>query len=128
GAKNAIVNVTGGTTMTLTDANIAVDLVRDAAGNDVNIIFGVAVNENLNDEMIVTVIATGFDEEGANANNFVYSSKVANHEFITNKTQYLSEEIKEQTKKKEEEQQNLVQEAAMEADDDLPINQKLYQN
>ncbi len=119
GAKNAIVNVTGGTTMTLTDANIAVDLVRDAAGNDVNIIFGVAVNENLNDEMIVTVIATGFDEEGANANNFVYSSKVDNHEFITNKTQYLSEEIKEQTKKKEE-QQNLVQEAAMEADDDLP--------
>lgn len=120
GAKNAIVNVTGGTTMTLTDANIAVDLVRDAAGNDVNIIFGVAVNENLNDEMIVTVIATGFDEEGANANNFVYSSKVDNHEFITNKTQYLSEEIKEQTKKKEEEQQNLVQEAAMEVDDDLP--------
>nr|WP_286642493.1 cell division protein FtsZ [Spiroplasma ixodetis] len=120
GAKNAIVNVTGGTTMTLTDANIAVDLVRDAAGNDVNIIFGVAVNENLNDEMIVTVIATGFDEEGANANNFVYSSKVDNHEFITNKTQYLSEEIKEQTKKKEEEKQNLVQEAAMEADDDLP--------
>lgn len=106
--------------MTLTDANIAVDLVRDAAGNDVNIIFGVAVNENLNDEMIVTVIATGFDEEGANANNFVYSSKVDNHEFITNKTQYLSEEIKEQTKKKEEEKQNLVQEAAMEADDDLP--------
>ncbi|BET38475.1 cell division protein FtsZ [Spiroplasma ixodetis] len=120
GAKNAIVNVTGGTTMTLTDGNIAVDLVRDAAGNDVNIIFGVAVNENLNDEMIVTVIATGFDEEGANANNFVYSSKVDNHEFITNKTQYLSEEIKEQTKKKEEEQQNLVQEAAIEADDDLP--------
>ncbi|WP_342261500.1 cell division protein FtsZ [Spiroplasma endosymbiont of Notiophilus biguttatus] len=120
GAKNAIVNVTGGTTMTLTDANIAVDLVRDAAGNDVNIIFGVAVNENLNDEMIVTVIATGFDEEGANANNFVYSSKVDNHEFINNKTQYLSEEIKEQTKKKEEEQQKLVQEAAMEADDDLP--------
>lgn len=120
GAKNAIVNVTGGTTMTLTDANIAVDLVRDAAGNDVNIIFGVAVNENLNDEMIVTVIATSFDEESANANNFVYSSKVDNHEFITNKTQYLSKEIKQQTKKKEEEQQNLVQEAVMEADDDLP--------
>ena len=120
GAKNAIVNVTGGTTMTLTDANIAVDLVRDAAGNDVNIIFGVAVNENLNDEMIVTVIATGFDEKDATANNFVYSSKVDNHEFITNKTQYLSEEMKEQVKKKEQEQQNLVQEAVMEVDDDLP--------
>lgn len=120
GAKNAIVNVTGGTTMTLTDANIAVDLVRDAAGNDVNIIFGVAVNENLNDEMIVTVIATGFDEKDVTANNFAYRSKIDNHDFINNKTQYLSEEMKEQVKKKEEEQQNLVQEAVMEIDDDLP--------
>lgn len=120
GAKNAIVNVTGGTTMTLTDANIAVDLVRDAAGNDVNIIFGVAVNENLNDEMIVTVIATGFDEKDITTNNFIYRSKIDNRDFITNKTQYLSEEMKEQVKKKEENQQNLVQEAVMEVDDDLP--------
>lgn len=120
GAKNAIVNVTGGTTMTLTDANIAVDLVRDAAGNDVNIIFGVAVNENLNDEMIVTVIATGFDEKDVTTNNFTYRSKIDNRDFITNKTQYLSEEMKEQVKKKEEKQQNLVQEAVMEVDDDLP--------
>ncbi len=120
GAKNAIVNVTGGTTMTLTDANIAVDLVRDAAGNDVNIIFGVAVNENLNDEMIVTVIATGFDEKDVTTNNFTYRSKIDNHDFITNKTQYLSEEMKEQVKKKEEKQQSLVQEAVMEVDDDLP--------
>lgn len=120
GAKNAIVNVTGGTTMTLTDANIAVDLVRDAAGNDVNIIFGVAVNENLNDEMIVTVIATGFDDKDVTTNNFTYRSKIDNRDFITNKTQYLSEEMKEQVKKKEEKQQNLVQEAVMEVDDDLP--------
>lgn len=120
GAKNAIVNVTGGTTMTLTDANIAVDLVRDAAGNDVNIIFGVAVNENLNDEMIVTVIATGFDEKDVAVNNFAYRSKIDNHDFIANKTQYLSEELKEQVKKKEEKQKNLVEEAVMEVDDDLP--------
>lgn len=62
GAKNAIVNVTGGATMTLYDANDAVDIVRQAAGGEVNIIFGVAINEHLDDEMIVTVIATGFDD------------------------------------------------------------------
>ncbi|WP_375315701.1 cell division protein FtsZ [Spiroplasma endosymbiont of Tipula paludosa] len=62
GAQNAIVNVTGGNTMSLFDANDAVDIVRQAAGSEVNIIFGVAVNEHLDDEMIVTVIATGFDE------------------------------------------------------------------
>lgn len=122
GAKNAIVNVTGGQTMTLTDANIAVDLVRDAAGSDVNIIFGVAVNEHLNDEMIVTVIATGFDENIATSVNFGYKSKIDNRDFVNSnsKTQYLSNEIQVQTTKKEKEEQTKIQETVMEIDDDLP--------
>ena len=63
GATKAIVNVTGGNSLTLNDANDAVDIIRQAIGGDVNIIFGVAINEHLDDEMIVTVIATGFDKE-----------------------------------------------------------------
>nr|7YOP_A Chain A, Cell division protein FtsZ [Spiroplasma melliferum KC3]7YOP_B Chain B, Cell division protein FtsZ [Spiroplasma melliferum KC3]7YSZ_A Chain A, Cell division protein FtsZ [Spiroplasma melliferum KC3]7YSZ_B Chain B, Cell division protein FtsZ [Spiroplasma melliferum KC3] len=61
GARDAIINVTGGNTLTLNDANDAVDIVKQAIGGEVNIIFGTAVNEHLDDEMIVTVIATGFD-------------------------------------------------------------------
>lgn len=74
GAKHAIINVTGGPTMTLIDSNEAVRVVEEYAGNDdINIIFGVAVNENLDDEMVVTVIATGFElpeilEEDINVN------------------------------------------------------------
>lgn len=66
GAKNAIVNITGGTTMTLQDANEAVELVREAAGDNINIIFGVSIDENAaladreDDYMCVTVIATEF--------------------------------------------------------------------
>lgn len=68
GAKDAIVNVTGGESMTLMDANESVDIIKSAAeSSDVNIIFGIAVNENLSDEMIVTVIATGFDESSIEA-------------------------------------------------------------
>ncbi|WP_338989572.1 cell division protein FtsZ [Spiroplasma endosymbiont of Seladonia tumulorum] len=63
GARDAIINVTGGNTLTLNDANDAVDIVKQAIGGEVNIIFGTAVNEHLDDEMIVTVIATGFEEE-----------------------------------------------------------------
>lgn len=63
GAKDAIINVTGGKTMTLHDANDAVDIVRQATGRDVNIIFGVAINEHLEDQMILTVIATGFEDK-----------------------------------------------------------------
>lgn len=93
GAKNLILNVTGGTTMTLIDANIAVDIVREAAGNEVNIIFGVAINEHLNDAMIVTVIATGFEEQvRPGTNNFSYTNNKVNMlDFINaNKTQQVN--------------------------------------
>lgn len=68
GAKTAIINVTGGTSMSLTDANEAVAIVEEHAklhssSNELNVIFGVAINENLTDEMIVTVIATGFSDD-----------------------------------------------------------------
>ncbi len=61
GARNAIVNITGGKTMTLLDANEAVEIVREASGDsDINVIFGVAVDLDLEDDMLVTVIATDF--------------------------------------------------------------------
>lgn len=63
GAKNAIVNITGGESITLFDAEDAMGLVREAAGNDIDAIFGVAINEKLGDSIIVTVIATGFDKQ-----------------------------------------------------------------
>lgn len=62
GAQNAIVNITGGENVSLFDADLAMEYIREAAGSDVNIIFGVAINENLGDSIIVTVIATGFDD------------------------------------------------------------------
>lgn len=63
GAKRAIINVTGGDTMSIQDANRAVEFIRDAAGNDMEIIFGVAINDELGDAIIVTLIATGFEDE-----------------------------------------------------------------
>ncbi len=63
GAKDAIVNVTGGPNITLYDANTALAAIREAVGNEVNTILGVAINEQLDDQIIVTIIATGFEEE-----------------------------------------------------------------
>ncbi len=48
--------------MSLYEVQEAADLVTSAADNEVNVIFGSVINENLKDEIIVTVIATGFDE------------------------------------------------------------------
>lgn len=61
GATDAIINITGGNTLTLFEAEQAAEVVRAAANTDVNIIFGAVINENLTDEVIVTVIATGFE-------------------------------------------------------------------
>ena len=63
GARNAIINITGGSSVTLFDATDAVEIIRQASGTDLNTIFGFSINEALEDEMIVTVIATDFDEE-----------------------------------------------------------------
>ena len=63
GATDAIINVTGGTSLTLFEAEDAAEVVRQSSNNDINIIFGAVINENLNDEVIVTVIATGFEDD-----------------------------------------------------------------
>lgn len=62
GATDAIINVTGGPSLTLFEAEEAAEVIRAAANTDINTIFGAVINENLNDEIIVTVIATGFDQ------------------------------------------------------------------
>ncbi len=63
GATDAIINITGGLNLTLFEAEQAAEVVRSAANTDINTIFGSVINENLNDEVIVTVIATGFDKQ-----------------------------------------------------------------
>jgi len=63
GATDAIINVTGGNNLTLFEVEEAVEIIRTSANTDINTIFGAVINENLNDEIIVTVIATGFESE-----------------------------------------------------------------
>ncbi len=62
GAQSAIINITGGDKVSLFDAQNAVAVIQDAAGGDIDTIFGIAINEQLGDAIIVTVIATGFEE------------------------------------------------------------------
>ena len=61
GATDAIINVTGGPNLTLFEVEEAADVIRTSANTDINTIFGAVINENLTDEIIVTVIATGFE-------------------------------------------------------------------
>ena len=62
GAKGVLINVTGSMDIGLEEVETAANLVQEAAHPDCNIIFGAAFDDTLEDELRVTVIATGFDE------------------------------------------------------------------
>lgn len=63
GAKGVIFNVTGGSDLTLFEVNDAASVIYNAVDPDANIIFGAVIDEKLEDEIVVTVIATGFRSE-----------------------------------------------------------------
>lgn len=65
-ATDAIVNITGGPNMSLFDANDAIECIREEVGDDLDIIFGVRIDEKMEDLIQVTLIATGFEEDEEN--------------------------------------------------------------
>src|SRR5690625_2023854 len=62
GAHGILMNITGGMNLSLYEVQEAADLVTSSADNEVNVIFGSVINESLKEEIIVTVIATGFND------------------------------------------------------------------
>lgn len=62
GAKGIIINIQGSKDLSLTEINSSVSIINDLVDDDANIIFGTVIDEELGDEVIVTVIATGVDE------------------------------------------------------------------
>jgi len=62
GARGVLINITGSQNLTLHEVNEAATLIQEEADEDANIIFGAVIDENLEDEIRITVIATGFGE------------------------------------------------------------------
>jgi len=60
GAKGILLNISGGPDLKLFEVNEAAEIIRNAASSDSNIIFGAVIDENMNDKIKVTIIATGF--------------------------------------------------------------------
>lgn len=79
GAQGVLMNITGGMNLSLYEVQEAADIVASASDHEVNMIFGSVINEELKDEIVVTVIATGFSEE-------VIQPKVTRHSFGQSKS------------------------------------------
>ncbi len=75
GARGVLFNVIGGDDMSMHEINIAAETITSAADKDANIIFGATINPELQGEMIVTVVATGFDESYYGRGNFADSAR-----------------------------------------------------
>jgi cell division protein FtsZ len=64
GARGVLLNITGGPSMSLHEVDEAASIIREAADPQANIIVGQVINQELGDDLVVTVIATGFEKEG----------------------------------------------------------------
>ena len=67
GATDAIVNITSGENITLFETNACIEEIRHSCSGNLNFFYGTALNRQLKDEMVVTVIATGYDLNAKNA-------------------------------------------------------------
>ncbi len=75
GAKGVLLNITGGPDLGLFEVNEAAELVAQSADPDANIIFGAVIDENLKDEIRITVIATGFENNKPRKSREIVTSK-----------------------------------------------------
>ena len=76
GATGVIINFTGGVDLGAIEVYEAAEIVREAADIDANIIFGAVIDESLNDEIRLTVIATGFEEDNGKIGSTASESKI----------------------------------------------------
>ncbi len=75
GATGVLVNVTGGSAMGILEINQALEIIHDAADPNAEVIFGTAINPEMQDELKITVIATGFHKDSAQATRAAKRSK-----------------------------------------------------
>ncbi len=88
GATGIIINITGGSNLTLHEVNEATSIIQEAADEDAQIIFGTVIDESLNDKVKVTVIATGL---GCDASALITEMKNANPAIRNNNTNPVSQ-------------------------------------
>lgn len=112
-------NITGGSNLSLYEVQEAADIVATASDQDVNMIFGSVINENLKDEIVVTVIATGFNEVEIN------HSKPQSRPFgnTAPKTSPKPRDVREMKREREREEpaQDMSSRSMQQGDDTLDI-------
>ena len=95
GAKGLLVNITGPEDMSIHELNSASSIIYEEAGDEANVILGCVIDENLKDEVKVTVIATGLNENGLELGTDMNQEQIS---FIRDR---ISDQQKPETQAKE---------------------------
>ena len=90
GATDAIVNITSGENITLFETHACIEEIRHSCSGNLNIIYGTALNRQLKDEMVVTVIATGYDLNAKNAGIEDLTSEIFKETYSTGQVHITS--------------------------------------
>lgn len=118
GAKGVLLNITGGSNLGLFEINEASTLVQESCDAEANIIFGASIREDLGDEIMITVIATGFDDGQDMKLNFDNKPKVSERPSLNSAiNQNVAPEVKEEVAITREEPKR----ASIVEDDDMEI-------
>jgi len=116
GAQGVLVNITGGSDLAIMEVDQATNIIFEEAGQGANIIFGAVIDPSLNDEIMVTVIATGFNHKSLN--DEVSNKTIESH--IETQQQFKSVTEQENVPLHEQENINLAEPAKQQTDVDEP--------
>ena len=116
GAQGVLVNITGGSDLAIMEVDQATNIIFEEAGQGANIIFGAVIDPSLNDEIMVTVIATGFNHKSSN--DEVSNKTIESH--IETQQQFKSVTEQENVPLHEQENINLTEPAKQQTDVDEP--------
>ena len=111
GATHAIVNFTASKDVSMNEINVALSEIRNNAGKDLNVIWGVTINEDLGDEMVITVVATGYELKAKNSGYDDLADQIYRNMSSENITyEGLSSQAKHEEEAKEEVEENKLDE------------------
>ncbi len=100
GAKGVLFNVLGGLDLSMKEVDLAAQLIQEAVDPNANIIFGASIDENLEDEIVITIVATGFD--GVEQNGYGSSVQRVSPQVVDDEV--LDDELFEETPTEEKDE------------------------
>lgn len=119
GAKQAIINVTVGNEFTLEEVDQAIEVIKKFAGEDMNVVFGIAINESLNDEMIISIIATGLNKDSRNVLGEISSQPQETSNSYDSRPNHYNEQTQSQNSNFQFSNNNPVENEIPEKKDDI---------